>query len=108
MTKKSSNLADENWCAALSYLFIGIIWFILDDKMRKNSFVKFHVKQGLVLLIAVIILQILSVILFILIFVWWLVGVLLFVLGIIGLIYALDNKQKPVPFLGTFAKKFKF
>ena len=50
-------------CAILAYILIGIIWFFVDDKMKKNKFVKFHVKQALVLLVVSIILSIIGAIL---------------------------------------------
>ena len=108
MKKNDLNLSEENWCAALSYVFVGLLWYLLDDKMRKSSFVKFHVKQALVLLIAVLLLEILSTVLFFIFFVWWLVGLFLFIIGLLGVIYALDNQEKPLPLLGSFAKKFTF
>ncbi len=106
--KNSKNITDKNWCAALSYLFVGILWFALDDNMRKDSFVRFHAKQGLVLLIAVIALNMLSSLLPFLALVWWLLGLGLFVLGLLGFIFALDHKKKSIPILGSLAKNFKF
>ncbi len=42
-------------CAAISYLFpIGLAWYLLDENMKKNKFVKFHVHQSIVAMIFVV------------------------------------------------------
>ena len=64
MAKKESkssgkaSVENEKVCAILSYLLIGIIWYFADEKMKKSNFAKFHVKQGIVLFIAGIIVSI--------------------------------------------------
>jgi len=96
-------------CAALSYLLIGIIWYFVDEKMKKDDFVKFHVKQALVLLVADIILQIAASFLW---FVGWflapLIGIFILVLFILGLVNSLNGKKKELPLIGQFAKYFTF
>ena len=42
----------NNLCAILAYLLVGIIWYFVDEKMKKDKFVKFHVKQAITLMIA--------------------------------------------------------
>ena len=65
MAKKSGSSVDEGKaCAALSYLIVGIIWYFVDDEMKKNGFAKYHAKQGLVYLIASVIYSIALSILF--------------------------------------------
>jgi len=104
-------------CALLAYLLIGIIWYFADEKMKKNAFAKFHVKQGLILLIVGIIWQI----------AWSIVGSILMVattfvlapivtLGfyvplvwaIIGIVRAVNGKQQELPLIGSYAKIFTF
>jgi uncharacterized membrane protein len=97
-------------CAFLAYLLIGIIWYFADEKMKKNEFVKFHVKQGLVLLITSIIINIIGSIVPV---VGWFVilplgALFILVLWIIGIINALNGKMNPLPVIGGFAKKFTF
>jgi len=36
-------------CAILAYFFVGIIWFFVDEKLKKNEFAKFHAKQAMIL-----------------------------------------------------------
>lgn len=55
---KENSQENEKACAILSYLVVGIIWYLLDEKLKNNSLVKFHVKQSLVLIIFSIIINI--------------------------------------------------
>ena len=95
--------------AILAYLLIGIIWYFADEKMKKNEFVKFHVKQALVLLIVDVLGY---AILGIIIIIGWVLmpifGVVMLILWIIGIINALNGKKKALPIIGGFAKKFTF
>jgi uncharacterized membrane protein len=122
MAKKSGSSVDEGKvCAALSYILIGIIWYFVDDDMKKNSFAKYHAKQGLVLLIAWVIYSIALGIVFGAILVpliftgaYGLVMIINllyyvpFIFLIIGLVNALNGKQKELPIIGKFAKKLTF
>ncbi|MDD3101838.1 MAG: hypothetical protein PHE59_01690 [Patescibacteria group bacterium] len=87
-----------------------IIFFVpLLTDAKNDPFVKFHVKQGLTLLITGIIVWILSSFL-----PWslWRIGQLLdlfvFVLMIIGIMNASKGEEKPLPIIGKFAENFKF
>jgi len=120
--------------AFLAYLLIGIIWYFVDENMKKNSYVKFHVKQGLVLLIFNVIIGVLLGVLgaifgvfvsalamtspmmmpifsIIGLFAWlifmaiWLVMVILLIMGIVN---SLSGKEKELPIIGRFGKKFTF
>jgi uncharacterized membrane protein len=99
-------------CAFLAYLLIGIIWYFADEKMKKNDFVKFHVKQGLVLLITAIIFSFFyGILVFIPIIGWFIIAVLqlcVLILLVMGIINALNGKENPLPIIGGFAKKFTF
>lgn len=109
--------SNEQLCAILSYLFVGIIWYFADEKIKKSSFVKFHVKQALILIIAEIIYSVLIGILF-----WPIVlisfGVLYplmrllyavpLVWVVIGIINAINYREIYLPLIGKFAKKFNF
>ena len=95
-------------CALLAYLLVGIIWYFADEKMKKNAFAKYHVKQGLVLLIVWVIIWIVSIPLFFLFWLFWIIEIVLIVLMILGIINAVNGKQKELPIIGTFAKSFTF
>jgi uncharacterized membrane protein len=122
MVKKEKNIAkkgieNEKLCALLSYLLIGIIWYFIDEKMKKSNFAKFHVKQGLVLIIAAIIYDIIIRIIFgplmmlSLGLIWPIIQLLMIVpwiFVIIGIINALNGKEKELPLIGKFSEKFTF
>ena len=114
-------MADDNSkiCAILSYLLVGIVWYFADENMKKNNFVKFHVKQGLNLLIIAVAFSIVwSIVVTILVVVTF--GMAGFILGplgylislcwialmVFGIYYAANNMQKPLPVLGQFADKY--
>lgn len=83
--------------AVLAYLGILIIVPLVSDEAKKSPFAKFHLNQGLVLLIAWVIAGF---------FVWipiigWAVGIFLFVIWLMGLISAAQGEMKRVPLLGN-------
>ena len=103
----SSEIKQGKVCAILSYLLIGVIWYFADEKMGKNSFVKFHVKQALVLLI----LSLGGMILMNMLFLFWLIplyNIVVLVFAVIGIINANNGEKKELPLIGQFAKKLTF
>ena len=90
--------------AAVAYL----IFFVpLLTNAKDDPFVKFHVKQGLVLFIVWAGTWFLGV----LPFLWpiiYLVQLAVFVLAIIGILNAVHGKQKELPVIGRFAQHFSF
>ena len=89
--------------AALCYFGILVLIPFLTDA-KNDPFVKFHIKQGLVLLISYIIVSFI---------IWiplvgWILGIIMFILFIMGLINALGGKETPLPVIGKFAENFKF
>lgn len=106
----SSNEDNGKLCAILAYLLIGIIWYFADDKMKKNTFVKFHVKQSLVLLIASIILQVIGSVLPAIIgfMILSLSGIFSLVWMVIGIVNAINGKEESLPIIGQYSSKFNF
>jgi uncharacterized membrane protein len=107
MESKNSQL-----CAILSYLLIGIVWYFVDDNMKKDEYVKYHVKQSIILILFAIIwsiiLQIISSILF---FLGPLIAILNYIpmiFAIIGIINALNFKKNELPIIGNYASKLTF
>ncbi|MDP1728738.1 MAG: hypothetical protein Q8L27_00860 [archaeon] len=104
----TEGIQNEKLCAVLSYLVVGIIWYFADENMKKSQFVKFHVKQGLVLLISEVIVSVIWSIPFL----GWVIGPLLnlvtIILLIIGVVNAVNGKQNELPIIGNFAKGFNF
>lgn len=102
--------SDKTFCAALSYLVVGLIWYAVDDSMKKDKYVTFHVKQGLVLLIASLVVNIIGTIIP---FIGWFIilpigSLLLFIAGLIGFIRAIQGKESGMPVLEPLGEKFRF
>jgi uncharacterized membrane protein len=86
-----------------------IIFFIpLLTDAKNDPFVKYHVKQGLVLFIGYIIEVFIGMIPVIGWIISPLLGIFLLVLFIIGIMNAINGKEKPLPVIGSFAQSFKF
>jgi uncharacterized membrane protein len=88
----------------LAYLSILVIIPFLAG--RNDPFVKFHVKQGLLLAIVWIIIMVLAPMAYGL---WQIVRILqlaLVVFSIIGIINVVQNKEKELPLIGHLAGKF--
>ncbi|HNS31615.1 MAG TPA: hypothetical protein PKN36_01405 [bacterium] len=108
MDEKMVNEGKE--LAWLSYL--GILLFIPLLVNKDNEYSKFHVKQGIVLLVCMVIyssgMYILHFIPFvnymgwIIAYVMWLFFLILTIMGIVN---ALAGKTEPLPFIGQFAEK---
>lgn len=100
-------------CAILAYFLIGIIWYFVDDKMKKDAFAKFHAKQALFLLIISLVVSVALSLLAGIPFLGWVIGLLLgfflnlviFILWIFGLVYAAKGEKKKIPIIGGFAEK---
>jgi uncharacterized membrane protein len=108
MKKKNTNL-----CAILSYLLVGIIWYFADKKMKKDKFAKFHVKQAIVLMIAWIIWSVavavlMSLTMYSLVPLMTILQLVPWVFVVLGIINAINNKQKELPLIGKYAKKLTF
>ena len=107
--------------AILSYLLVGIIWFFIDEEMKKNSFVKFHVKQGLALVIIGFSFSILISILFgmvgfmmvnlsfmVLGGLSQIINLGLLVLSVMGIVSAINGTKKELPWIEVVTKKLTF
>lgn len=98
--KSSQNIG----MAVLAY----ILFFVpLLTDAKNDPFVKFHVKQGLVLFISCVINGIIGIIP-VINFIMPILSLILFIIFIIGILNALGGKQKQLPLIGQFADKFQF
>lgn len=91
--------------AILSY--IGILVLVPLLAKKDDEFVKFHVKQGLVLFIAEVATLIISwipIIGWILGFIAWIVWV---ILSIIGIMNVVNGRKASLPLVGQYADSFK-
>jgi len=98
---------DKNTGMAVVAYIIFFIPLLTDAK--NDPFVKYHVKQGLVLFIcAVVVWLIVSIIPFLGWIIAPLLNIAILVLAIIGIINAVNGVEKPLPLIGSFASQFKF
>lgn len=104
-TKSSFDFSEVNIMAALSY--VGPLVIIPFLTHREDSFVLFHIKQGLLLLIIGLIVHVSMFFLFFLIPFFMLINLGLFVLAIVGIINALRHKEETLPIVGKFASHIK-
>jgi uncharacterized membrane protein len=92
--------------AVLCYFGILVLIPFLTDA-KNDPFVKFHIKQGLVLLISYVIVGVITAIPFL----GWIVGgilwILLLILFIMGIINAAGGKEVELPVIGKFGENFK-
>jgi uncharacterized membrane protein len=74
--------------------------------------VKFHLKQGLTLIIFEVIGWVLSMVIGWVPVIGWLISLLLwlasFVLAIMGIMNVLNEEEKELPYIGQYAKNFHF
>lgn len=95
--------------AVLCYIWILVIVPLLTDA-KNDPFVKFHVKQGLVFLIASIIAGVADMILAVVPIIGWLlimvIWVSLFIIWIMGIINAVNGQEKELPIIGKYGAKF--
>jgi len=95
--------------AILCYIWILVIVPLLTDA-KNDAFVKFHIKQGLVLLIAWIIAGVANMVLAVIPVIGWLlmmvVWVGLFIIWIMGIINAVNGQEKELPIIGKYGAKF--
>jgi len=91
--------------AAVSYL--GVFVLLLVIFKVKNEYVRFHVRQGIILFCA----EIVSTLVWIIPFVGWIVGfvgwITCFVLSLIGLVNGVAGREWKIPFLSRFSNKVK-
>ncbi len=92
--------------AVLAYIGPLVIVSYLTSK--DDPFVKFHIKQGLVLFIIEIALWVLGSMLWPLFMLLQLLHLAVFILAIVGIVNVTQGKEKELPVVGSFAKNFKF
>jgi uncharacterized membrane protein len=101
----SFDFSQHTLIAAASYLGPLVIIPFLTNK--DDPFTKFHMKQGLVVFVAYLILYVFGGFMY---FLWPIISLInlgLFILSLIGIVYTLQRKQKELPLLGQFASHIK-
>lgn len=92
--------------AILAYLGpLVIVSYLIDNN---DPFVKFHIKQGLVLLTIEAIAWALSMLFWLFSPFAGIINVATLILAIIGIINVVNNRQKELPVVGSYSKYFTF
>jgi fumarate reductase subunit D len=99
-------MQEDRLIAAIGYL--GILCIVPLLLKRDSKFAQHHGKQGLVLLIAWIVLWIGNIIPVLGQIVWALGSIALIILIILGMVNALQGRMWKMPLLGQYAKNLKF
>ena len=108
--KEASKAGGKNTGMAIVALIIFFVPLLTDSK--NDPFVKYYVKQGLVLFIGWIVISIITGILVYVPFLGYvisqLLSLVLFIILIIGIMNAAKGEEKPLPLIGQYAENFKF
>jgi uncharacterized membrane protein len=95
--------------AALSYF--GPLVIIPYLTKKENPFVIFHIKQGLVLLVPYLVLWVIGNYMYMMLgplsSILGLLNLAIVVLSIIGIVNAVQKKEKPLPLVGQYSSYFK-
>ena len=101
-TNSTEDIDSLKAIAAIAYL--GILFFVPIITHPKSEFAMFHANQGLLLLLAGIIVSVVGSVIPVL--GWFVIapigGIFILVLFILGLINALQGKMKRLPLIGNF------
>ena len=108
MPDKNNNSGAEQKNTGMAIVAYILFFIPLLTDAKEDKFVKYHVRQGLVIFIAWIALYILGMVLYIP-FISWLIFLILrlvvLVLMIVGIMNAAQGKKKPIPMLGKMGEK---
>ncbi|MEA3249925.1 MAG: hypothetical protein U9Q03_06275 [Patescibacteria group bacterium] len=101
--KTTTKDMDSTRClmAALSYL--NVLFLIPLLFAKKDKYVKLHLRQGIVLFAAYVIVS--AVVWFPVI--GWMLGLFLLVISIYGFLQALSGKEWELPYIGKYASKIR-
>jgi uncharacterized membrane protein len=91
---------------ALAYL--GILVIIPYVSAKEDPFVKFHVKQGLVLAVIEVVIWFIGMSMWQLWSILSLVNLGTIILSVIGIVNVVHGKTEKLPLVGDFAKHFTF
>jgi uncharacterized membrane protein len=94
---------EQTIMASLSYLSILVLIPLLTKK--DDPFVKYHIKQGLVLLAPELIIYVVSGVFLFMWPIWSILNLGFLCLTIVGIIHALRKEEKPLPLIGQFSDK---
>ncbi len=100
---KAEEKVNKKLMGVLAYL--GPLVLIPYLVAKEDPFVKFHIKQGVVLLIISILTWSASVLLWFLMPLWAIINFGIMILALIGVINVYHEKEKEIPFVGHYSSK---
>lgn len=103
----AGNAQDANSDTVMKILcYLGILCLIPYLVVKNDDFIKFHAKQGVVLLL----LEVATAMFAVIPILGWMIAPIvylcLFVLAILGIMNAIGGKKVALPIIGNFAKNF--
>lgn len=108
MTEEVKASVPDNSKVMAALAYIGPLVIVSYIVGKDNPFVKFHIKQGLVLLVIEVALWFLGGMLWAFLPLLGLINLALLVLAIIGIMNAVNKKEQELPLVGSLAKHFNF
>lgn len=91
---------DAKLIAILSYVtIVGWIIAMIMHQSQKTKLGGFHIRQSLMIMITGFVLSFIPII-------GWFLSIFVFILWIMGLIYAIEGKQKKVPVIGDLGQRW--
>jgi uncharacterized membrane protein len=103
-SKEDKKAEDNKFMALLAYLGILVIIPLL--VARERPFVRYHIKQGLLLVIGWALVWALDMIYIPFNFLVPMLWFILFVMAVMGILNAVAGKEKPLPLIGQYASRF--
>ncbi len=93
-------MGKEKLVAILSYItIIGWIIALIMNSKEKTKLGRFHIRQALIIMLAGIVVSWIPVI-------GWILSIILFIFWIMGLVAAIQCKEKEVPIIGAWGQKW--
>ncbi|MBY0538913.1 hypothetical protein K2P56_00570 [Patescibacteria group bacterium] len=108
MTEEAKKSEPDNSTVMAALAYIGPLVIVSYIVAKDTPFVKFHIKQGLVLLVIEVALWFLGGMLWAFIPFMGLINLVVLVFAIMGIINAVNKKEQELPLVGSFAKHFNF
>lgn len=87
--------------------YLGPLLIISYLVARDDAFVRFHIRQGLVILTIDIVMWVLGMTLWILFPLISLINIAMLVFAVLGIINVIQGKERELPFIGKYSSYFK-
>lgn len=101
-----SDIKKRKWASIIAY--IGPLVVISYLVSKDDPFVKFHIKQGLVLLVINIAAWLVASMFWPLYILYPFVNLAILLLVVIGIVNVVNDREKELPIVGKFSKYFTF